>query len=218
MERERLETAMLASMPEAPKWLKDVSRIIRVAKGEPVLQRDEVVKYVYLVRRGRINIFSIGENGQENKVVTVSRGGLVGEMEAITDMVRYTYSARAFEDSELLRVPAEAFVRWARSDISVCWDLTRVLAGKLQEASVQSSQYTSSDAMQRLVVQLLQLGSGRIPYTRQELAEACSVSLRTVNRCVKKLREEGKVSLSRGKIEISQSQLAALEVYMHKNS
>ena len=37
------------------------------------------------------------------------------------------------------------------------------------------------------------------------------MSLRTVNRCVKRLHEEGLISLSRGKIEISQGQLEALE-------
>lgn len=218
MEREQLGTAMYVNMPEAPQWLKDLSRTVHVAKGEQVLQRDGLLKYVYLVRRGRINILSIGENGQENKVVTVPAGGIVGEMEAIAGAERSVYAARAFEDSELLRIPLEAFIRWVHGDISVCWDLTRVLAGKLCAASVQSSQYTNSDATQRLIMQLIQLGPGRISYTRQELAEVCSASLRTVNRCVKKLREQGLISLSRGKIEISQSQLAALEEQMQRNS
>lgn len=218
MEREQLGTAMYVSMPETPQWLKDVSRTMRVAKGEQVLQRDGLLKYVYLVRRGRINILNIGENGQENKVVTVYEGGIVGEMEAIAGVERSVYAARAFEDSELLRIPVEAFIRWVHSDISVCWDLTRVLAGKLCAASVQSSQYTNSDATQRLVMQLVQLGPGRISYTRQELAEACSASLRTVNRCVKKLREDGLIGLSRGKIEISRSQLAALEEQLQRNN
>lgn len=218
MERERLGTAMYVGMPETPQWLKDVSRVLRVAKGEQVLQRDGLLKYVYLVRSGRINILGIGENGQENKVVTVGEGGIVGEMEAIVGAERSIYAARAFEDSELLRIPVEAFIRWVHSDISVCWDLTRVLAGKLCAASVQSSQYTNSYATQRLIMQLVQLGPGRISYTRQELAEACSTSLRTVNRCVKKLREEGLVGLSRGKIEISRSQLVALEEHLQRNS
>lgn len=218
VERGHLGNSMQMSMPEAPQWLKDVNRTMRVARGEEVLQRDGISKYVYLVQQGKINIFSIGENGQENKIVTVPAGGIVGEMEAIMGTTRSIYAARAFEDSELLRIPVEAFIRWVHGDISVCWDLTRVLAGKLCAASVQSSQYTNSDATQRLIFQLIQLGPCRISYTRQELAEACSVSLRTVNRCVKKLREEGLISLSRGKIEISQSQLAALEELMLKNS
>lgn len=218
MERERMSSIMYEGMPEPPQWLMDLSRVMRVAKGEQVLWRDGPLKYVYLVRRGRINILNIGENGQENKVVAVTEGGIVGEMEAISGTMQSVYAARAFQDSELLRMPREAFLRWACSDLSACWGLTQVLAAKLYAASLQSSQYTNTDAMQRLTMQLLQLGPGSIRHTRQELAETCSVSLRTVNRCVKKLREAGLIGLSRGKIEISQSQFAALEEQMKRNS
>lgn len=218
MQDERIGEGMYARMPEAPQWLTDVSRVIRFPKGKEILQRDETLKCVYIVRHGRINIFSIGENGQENRVVTVSEGGIVGEMEAISGVDRAIYSARTFEDSEVLRVPLEAFLRWVQSDISACWGLTQVLAGKLCAASVQSSQYTNTDARARLMAQLVQLGPGRIRYTRQELAEACSASLRTVNRCVKKLREDGLIHLSKGKIEISQSQLDALREEIYSNT
>lgn len=218
MQDERIGEGMYARMPEAPQWLTDVSRVIRFPKGKEILQRDETLKCVYIVRHGRINIFSIGENGQENRVVTVSEGGIVGEMEAISGVDRAIYSARTFEDSEVLRVPLEAFLRWVQSDISACWGLTQVLSGKLCAASVQSSQYTNTDARARLIAQLVQLGPGRIRHTRQELAEACSASLRTVNRCVKKLREDGLIRLSKGKIEISQSQLDALCEEINSNT
>lgn len=218
MQDERIGEEMYARMPEAPQWLMDLSRVVYFSRGREVLQRDAAVQYVYIVRRGRINIFSIGENGQENRVVTVSEGGIVGEMEVIAGMKRVIYSARAFEDSELLRVPLDAFLNWVRSDISACWGLTQVLTGKLCAASVQSSQYTNTDARARLIAQLVQLSPGRIRYTRQELAEACSASLRTVNRCVKKLREDGLIGLSRGKIEITQSQLDALRAEMNSNT
>lgn len=205
-------------MPEPPQWMVDECRTVRLNKGDQLLCREEPLTHVYFVRRGKINIFSIGENGQENKVVMVPEGGIVGEMEAIAGTERIVYSARAFENSELVRMPVEAFLRWVRSDVSVCWGLTQVLAGKLCAAAVQSSQYTSSDAMQRLIALLLQLGPGSIRYTRQELAEACSTSLRTVNRCVKKLKDGGLIGLFRGKIDISAAQMNLLRGKMNRNN
>lgn len=205
------ENAVSARMPQPPAWLIGESRLVRIAQGESLLRCGDSLKYVFIVRSGKIMIFSTGENGQESKVVMVPEGGIVGEMEAIAGVERIVYSARAFEASELVRIPTESFLRWVRGDAAACWGLTRMLAEKLCAASRQSCQYTSSNAMQRLVAQLRQFGAGRVSYTRQELAEACSVSLRTVNRCVKRLHEEGLISLSRGKIEISQGQLEALE-------
>ena len=56
MESEQLSTTMHVRMPQPPQWLLDMSRIVRVSKGEQILRRDETLKYVYLVRRGSINI------------------------------------------------------------------------------------------------------------------------------------------------------------------
>lgn len=205
------ENTMCTRMPQLPNWLIGESRLVHIARGEALLRCGDSLKYVYIVHSGKVIISSIGENGQESKVVMVSAGGIVGEMEAIAGVERIVYSARAFENCELIRMPTDSFLRWVREDASACWGLTRILAEKLCAASLQSCQYTSLNAMQRLVSQLRQLGAGRVNYTRQELAEACSVSLRTVNRCVKRLNEEGLISLSRGKIEINQRQLEALE-------
>ncbi len=210
-------SAVFARMPQPPAWLISESRLVRIARGELLLRSGDGLKYVYIVHSGKIMIFSTGENGQESKVVMVPEGGIVGEMEAIAGVERIVYSARAFEASELVRIPMESFLRWVCGDASACWGLTRVMAEKLCAASLQSSQYTSSNAMQRLVSQLRQIGAGRVSYTRQELAEACCMSLRTVNRCVKRLHEEGLISLSRGKIEIDQSQIEALEEWTNSD-
>ncbi len=212
---QNVQRTMRARMPQPPDWVLVQSRIIRVERGEALLNSGDLLRYVYIVRRGRVIICSISESGRESKVVMVPEGGVVGEMEAIAEVDGVVYSARAFEESELLRVPKESFLRWVHGDFRACWGLTQMLAEKLYAASLQSSQYTGSDAMERFVAQLFQLGTGRINYTRQELAEACSVSLRTINRCVRRLLEEGAITLSRGKIEISQSQHEALERRMN---
>lgn len=212
-----VQRAMGVGMPQPPDWILAESRVVQVARGEALLNSGDVLCYVYFVRRGCVMIYSISEDGRENKVVMVPEGGVVGEMEAIAEVEGTVYTARAFEACELLRVPKEAFLKWVRSDFQACWGLTRVLAEKLYAVSLQSSQYTGSDAMERFVAQLLQIGAGRINYTRQELAEACSVSLRTVNRCVKRLLEEGAITLCRGKIEISPEQHEALEKRLNEH-
>ena len=98
-------SAVFARMPQPPAWLISESRLVRIARGELLLRSGDGLKYVYIVRSGKIMIFSTGENGQESKVVMVPEGGIVGEMEAIAGVERIVYSARAFEASELVRIP-----------------------------------------------------------------------------------------------------------------
>ena len=91
-----------------------------------------------------------------------------------------------------------------------------MLAHKLYAASFQSAQYTSLDATTRLASVLTQMEPGLVGYTREELAEACSVSLRTVNRGIKKLQEMGALSRQRGKIIISERQHDLLDAYIRQ--
>ena len=57
---------------------------------------------------------------------------------------------------------------------------------------------------------LAQHGQGRISDTREELAEACGVSVRTINRAITALKGEGLIAVDRGKIVVQQEQLEQL--------
>ena len=70
-------SAVFARMPQPPAWLISESRLVRIARGELLLRSGDGLKYVYIVRSGKIMIFSTGENGQESKVVMVPEGGIV---------------------------------------------------------------------------------------------------------------------------------------------
>lgn len=212
------EYTMQARMPQLPPWLTAKSRRMRVGRGEEFLLSEQELQYVYLVLSGGVVIFNRCANGRENRVVVVPEGGVVGEMEAISGLGRIIYSARAYSETTLVRVLASDFLRWVREDAAACWGLTQVLSEKLWAASMQSSQYGALDAKGRLAQLLLRLGAGRLKLTRQELAGACSVSLRTINRCVKEFREAGLLGIDRGKIEVSHAQIRALRDWMNTDA
>ena len=209
------EAASRAQMPEIPDWLSAEGRLIPFYKGESIVCRQDALQYVYIVRSGTVIITGIGENGRENRIVMVSKGGVIGEMEAIVGVERLVYSARAFVDCELVRLPASSFMRWVQTDAQACWELVRVLSEKLYAASGQSWQYTNTNGTQRLVALLLQLGPGKVRYTRQEWAEVCSVSQRTINRSVQTLAQQKLIALNCGKIDLSPEHIERLNDYYH---
>ena len=201
----------LVQMPELPEWLIFESKTVHCVKGGRILAHQDTSSCVYIVKRGTVIVYSLSSNGQENKIVFVKEGGVIGEMEAIAGCKNIIYYAKALTACDLIHIPLHAFIKWVQSDVNVTWQLARVLAVKLCNAAMQSSQYVECDATNRLVAFLSQHGAGRVIYTRQELAEVCSVSLRTINRCVKRLNDNGIISLDRGKIIISISQLREIE-------
>ena len=198
-------------MPEIPEWLKNECDTINCHKGEKILVHQETPFSVYIIKKGAVIVYSMSRSGQENKIVFVTEGGVIGEMEAITESKSIIYYAKALTECELLRIPLNDFIKWVKDDVRVTWQLTKVLAEKLCNAALQSSQYVECDAVKRLIAFLSQQGVGRVAYTRQELAEACSVSMRTINRCVKRLNDNGMIGLDKGKMIISKTQFIEIE-------
>ena len=198
-------------MPEPPDWVLEKSCTVTVKRGLRFIKPLDPVTHIYIVISGIVTIMAADENGQENMVVSVRAGGVVGEMEALAGIGGMLYSARALEDCRLLRIPLSGFLLWMEKDPIACLAVSRVLAGKLCSASVQSVRNTKLDALQRIVWQFSQYGAGRFELTHQELAELCSVSLRTINRCIKKLKDNGLLSISGGKIELTGRQLEQMK-------
>ena len=202
-------------LPQLPSWLQVRSRRLRVAKGEDIMFSDQELQYIYLVISGCVIIYNRCANGSENRLVVVPEGSLIGEMEALAGLKQVVYSARAYVNSTLLRIPTADFLKWVHEDGEASWGMTQLLAEKLLATSMQSSENGALDAKGRLAQLLLRLGEGRVSLTRQELAGACSVSLRTVNRCVKEFKEAGLIDIEHGKIEITQQQLLELETQLN---
>jgi CRP-like cAMP-binding protein len=155
-------------------------------------------------------IYSMDDFGNEHCIVLISEGEFVGEMEALLNADRVVYSAKAYTDCELIAIPVGTFRWWIDTDAQALRRLTETLGRKLYSVSTQLARKASFDAMSRLILALEFFGGGCIDHTRQELADACSMSIRTINRCVRKLMDDRLISIERGKICISESQFNAL--------
>lgn len=185
-------------------------RLVNFQRGQMLFRRGEELQNVYIVCKGTVIISSSNINGNEMCVVFVQEGSSVGEMEAMMDISNIIYSARAFTNCVLLEIPVSVFKKWIRKDHGACRKLAMELAGKLYRSSASAVQYQNMSAEKRLKLFLTDNGVGRVSQTRDVLAEACGVSLRTVNRAVASLKGEGLIDVERGKIIISSDQMKKL--------
>ena len=135
---------------DIPEWLMSESKHLSFRRGDFVMRCQDPISHIFLVLSGALSIMSAGENGQESVVVSLGKGCLLGEMEALVGKRHSTYSARCSEDAELVSFPAEAFVRWAREDGRVSWILAQMMAEKLYNVSRQSSTMTSASRRPRI--------------------------------------------------------------------
>lgn len=186
-------------------------RISKYGKGETLFRKGNQIKYVYIVCKGIIMISSGNINGNEMGIVFVSEGFSVGEMEILLDTEDLLYSAKVFSDSVLLEIPGRIFKQWIDRDSFACKKLATILAQKLYNASSSTVKYKRLEAITRVEMFLSEYGVGRIQETREELAEACGVTSRTINRVIAALSEKNEITLKRGKIEVNNEQLKKIE-------
>ncbi|WP_256760796.1 Crp/Fnr family transcriptional regulator [Cohnella sp. WQ 127256] len=216
MSRYPIIADLIAGMPENI-WAG--SKMINLKRGEQIFEHGVNVTHVYILCKGTAVISSHHASGNEARVVFVGAGNTIGEMEACSHENTMKYSARAYTSCDVFVLSRNAFVEWIDSDHAACRIMVLVLAKKLRDASMEVSEYMQYDAIVRIATLIHSEECGRLAMTRQELAETCGVSVRTINRCLTRLKAEKMIGISRGKIFITpqQKQLLAKSSYNFNN-
>jgi len=197
MERYLVIANMIAGMPENI-W--SACRVVSLRRGEILFERGDNVTHVYILCSGTAVISSHAVSGKEMRVVFVKEGNAIGEMEALASEATMVYNARAYTTCQVILLSVKSFLEWIDADPGICRMMVGALAKKLHIASNEVSEYTQYEAIVRIATLIYSEASGRLEMTRQELAETCGVSVRTINRCLQRLKSEKLIAIKRGKI------------------
>lgn len=93
--------------------LKEVE-LVSFAIGETIIREGEVGDSAWLIFSGRVRVFRDGPDGKPITLASLARGELLGEHAMLKDEPR-SASARAADDSVLLRIRRETFTRLLQS-------------------------------------------------------------------------------------------------------
>lgn len=172
-----------------------------------IFSKDDEIRYVYFVCSGVVTISNIDVLGNEINVVFVQEGSIIGELEVILKKNRFFFGVKAYSDSVLFRMPVADFSYIISTYPDFANRLSETLAQKVYLSSVRIIQYGQIETVSRLKLLLENYPPGRIMQTRKELAMACGVTERTMQRAVQSLCDNGLLSIERGKIVLSEEQL-----------
>jgi CRP/FNR family transcriptional regulator, cyclic AMP receptor protein len=194
---------IIAGMP-AKIWAE--CRIVNLQKGEVLFEWGDNVTHVYILCSGTVVVSSQAKSGNEMRVVFVKEGNAIGEMEALASEMNMVYNARAYNSCQMILLPVKSFLEWIDADPSICRMMLGAMAKKLHIAANEVSEYTQYDAIVRISTLIYSEDCGRMAMTRRELAETCAVSVRTINRCLQRLKSEKLIGIKRGKIFVTPEQ------------
>ena len=124
----RVAPATLDALAAATTW-------VALAGGATLFEDGDAADALYIVVRGALHVL-VREGDGERRVEVLGAGALAGELGVLLDEPR-SAALRAVRDSELLRVPADAFLAALERDPALGVAVSRLLGQRLTKTTHQ---------------------------------------------------------------------------------
>ncbi len=185
--------------------LQSALHVRKMAAGTRIFDEGDPVRGFYIVQKGAVKIFKVSPRGQEQVLAVNSPGQSFAEA-AVFMGGGYPASTECLEDSELLFVEREAFVRRLHEDPELALRMMAGMALKLRRMVAMVEDLTLRDARGRLSRYLLGLlpENARppvpleLPAQQMLIARMLGITSETLSRTLRTLKEEGTLEIGGG--------------------
>ncbi|HET7621821.1 MAG TPA: Crp/Fnr family transcriptional regulator [Gemmatimonadaceae bacterium] len=177
-------------------------------KGSVIVFEDDPGDSLFIVRRGRVKVVLIGEDGREVILGILGVSEHFGELSLIDGQPRSAHVI-AMEDSQLIVLRREDFRRRVYESPAVAWALLVEMSKRLRRADEQIGNLVLLDVDGRIARLLLDVSSeseGPViqkRLTHQTIAQMIGASRETVSRAMRDFQERGLITVERRQISIA---------------
>lgn len=177
-------------------------------RGSVILFEDDPGDSLFIVKRGRVKVVLIGEDGREVILGLLGAGDHFGELSLIDGHPRSAHVI-AMEDSQLIVLRREDFRRRVQESPSVAWALLVEISRRLRRADEQIGSLVLLDVDGRIARLLLdaaaESGGKTIEkrLTHQTIAQMIGASRETVSRAMREFQDRGLIAVHRRQISIA---------------
>ena len=207
-----------------PEEVIQAMQYVRIPEGQTILQAGMDCAYVWVVIKGAVSGEDIQMLGNVYSFFEYSGINIMGDYEPFAGLLEYQKTIYAATACEAFRIPAAINMRWMKVDLEALFMRARVFAQTLADEISHERKYLLLNAKDRLVLYLLKAygkwecdGNCIIRKTQAQLAQRIGMNVRTVQRSILRLAEEGMISCQSGKIHISGKQYERLKAYRNSN-
>jgi CRP-like cAMP-binding protein len=191
----------------------------RFARREVLFHEGDPGDTLHLIDKGRVAIRITTPLGDAATVGVLGRGDVVGEMAILEEGGRRGATVMALEATETLSIDRGQFLELRRRYPGVDLFIFDVLMANVRRVNVQLMEALFVPVDRRVVRRLLsladiyaqrdQIDGVEVSLTQDDLASLAGTSRATVNRVLRQAEEAGAVSLSRGRIRVTDRAMLA---------
>lgn len=199
-----------------PEYLKSTCIIRKVNPGEIIHQKNYKLDYFAFVCSGEHRVINEFENGNVYMIEKNEPIDFIGEVTILAEEEKTSVTLEAITECILLQIPRRDFEEWLKNDIYLLSLIAKKVAFKLYRSSSRNGAklfYPPNFILLEYIIQYSEKNSIEnnksliIPLTREQLYEELGISVKTINRTIKKLKDSGFIDIIKGKISINKHQL-----------
>lgn len=174
------------------------------ARGQTVYAPGETREALFLLKRGRVQIYRLSADGKKLVLSTVEPGTVFGDMTLTGQRMLDSY-AEAAEDSMLCVMSQHDLEALILEYPTVGVQLVRLLSAHVRELEDRLEESSLRDVPSRVAAALVRIQAqqgGTVAMTHQELADIVGTHRETVTRTLGDFRDRGLIALQRSHIDI----------------
>lgn len=165
-------------------------------KGENLWVEGEATKGLWIVWKGMVKIYKVGEGGREQTLAMEGPGRTVAEL-PLFDGLPYPASCAALEDAIVLNMAPSTFHRMIETEPAIARSIIASLSARLRRMVSLVQELSLKAVRERLAGLLLELAGSadtfELPFSHQEIAARIGTVREIVTRTLGRMAHEGAI-------------------------
>ncbi len=173
-------------------------------RGTVFFTPEETGEVLFLLKRGRVSLYRVTEEGKKLVTATVEPGSVFGEMTLIGQGMNGAF-AEAAEDSTICVMSRTDVERIIRDHPEVGLRLLEGMARRLTEAEERLADVAYKSVPARIATTLIRLAGADnnvVKLSHQDIADMVGTYRETTTRILNEMRAEGLIDLKRMQISV----------------
>jgi CRP/FNR family transcriptional regulator, cyclic AMP receptor protein len=198
-------------------------RIVKMKANTKFISANEPCTAIWILIEGQVRATEEQISGDVYVFTEFQAPELFGEMEGLSGITYYKVTLVTSTDCTFITMSMDNYLNWIRHDAEALFLRVQAIMSHVLVESKNDRAYLFLDGIDRLVLYMTNYYQEHakdklciIQTKRQQIAEQTGFSVKTVNRSIKKLLDDGLIAKREGKIAITERQYETLLELMDK--
>ena len=206
----------------APRWVLETMQIVQKDKNTVIIEENTPADYVYIMVQGVVRAIDYRIQGVAYDYMWFYPVKVFGAMEMFFNISKYMTTLMTVTPCTMLVISKSNYERWIWEDKNALRMEMESIGSYLLEQNRKDRIFLFLQGMDRILYMFMKNYEQRrdedklvLDMSRQELAEISGLSVKTVNRSIKKMEEDGFIGRKGRKIVITSNQYDKMESYFN---